>query len=62
MTKAINPVVVVDEKIISKIYLVRGKKVMLDFELADMYGVETKHLKRQVKRNAKRFQKILCLS
>jgi ORF6N domain len=48
---------VLDEKVISKIYLVKGKKVMLDFELAEMYAVETKHLKRQVKRNTKRFPK-----
>ncbi|MBI5359391.1 MAG: ORF6N domain-containing protein [Planctomycetes bacterium] len=30
-----------------KIYLIRGQKVMLDRDLADLYGVETKHLKRQ---------------
>lgn len=44
-----------DEILISKIYLIRGQKVMLDRDLADLYGVETKHLKRQVKRNIKRF-------
>jgi len=45
----------VEEKIISKIYFIRGKKVMLDFDLAEMYAVETKQLKRQVRRNTERF-------
>ncbi|MCY7423198.1 MAG: ORF6N domain-containing protein [Chitinophagaceae bacterium] len=39
----------------SKIYLVRGMKVMLDVDLAEMYGVETKRLKEQVRRNIARF-------
>ncbi len=43
------------ETIESKILLLRGRKVMLDRELAALYGVETKHLKRQVKRNIERF-------
>ena len=38
-----------------KIYLVRGRKVILDSELAKLYGVPTKRLKEQVKRNIKRF-------
>ncbi|OYU95007.1 MAG: DNA-binding protein [Bacteroidetes bacterium B1(2017)] len=46
-----------DESVISKIYFIRGKKVMLDRDLAEMYGVETKRLNEQVKRNAKRFPK-----
>ena len=37
------------------IYLVRGEKVMLDAELAQLYGVETGYLNRQVKRNRERF-------
>jgi len=44
-----------DEIIISKIYLVRGKKVMIDRDLAELYGVETKRLKEAVKRNIRRF-------
>ncbi len=44
-----------EELISSKIYLIRGQKVMLDSDLAEMYEVETKHLKRQVKRNVERF-------
>ena len=39
----------------SKIYEFRGQKVMLDFDLAEMYGMETKRLKKSVKRNIKRF-------
>jgi len=40
----------------SKIYEIRGVKVMLDFDLAEAYGVETKRLKEQVRRNIKRFE------
>lgn len=43
------------EAIISKIYLIREKKVMLDQDLAELYGSEVKYLKRQVKRNIDRF-------
>jgi len=39
----------------SKIYNVRGVKVMLDFDLAEMYGTLTKRLKEQVRRNIERF-------
>ena len=44
-----------DEVLMSKIYLIRGQKVMLDRDLAEMYGVETKVLKQSVKRNIERF-------
>ena len=44
-----------DEKVISKIYVIREQKVMLDRDLAEMYGVETKMFNRQVKRNIERF-------
>jgi phage regulator Rha-like protein len=44
-----------DEVIISKIYLIRGSKVMLDRDLALLYGVDTKRLKEAVKRNISRF-------
>jgi len=43
------------ELIASKIYLIRGIKVMLDRDLAELYGVETKRLKEQVRRNIERF-------
>jgi phage regulator Rha-like protein len=39
----------------NKIYLIRDKKVMLDSDLAELYEVETKQLKRAVRRNIKRF-------
>ena len=42
-------------KIESMIYIVRGQKVMLDSDLADLYEVETKQLNRQVRRNILRF-------
>lgn len=47
--------VIPDELVITKIYLIRGQKVMLDFDLAELYTLETKILKRAVKRNLKRF-------
>jgi hypothetical protein len=50
-------VLVAEQKILNKIYAIRGEKVMLDQDLAEMYGVETKQLKRQVKRNIDRFPK-----
>jgi hypothetical protein len=43
------------ERIESCIFFLRGQKVMLDADLADLYGVETKALKRAVKRNLDRF-------
>jgi len=43
------------EVITSKILLVRGKRVMLDKDLAMLYGVETRQLTRQVRRNIERF-------
>jgi hypothetical protein len=39
----------------TKIYEIRGQKVMLDFDLAELYETETKYLKRTVRANAKRF-------
>ena len=39
----------------SKIYVIRGKKVMLDRDLAELYGVETRTLNQRVKRNLRRF-------
>ncbi len=52
MPKAIS---IKETTIESKIYLIRGQKVMMDSDLAEMYGVETKRLKEQVKRNIDRF-------
>jgi len=47
--------IIPDEAIIRKIYLLRGHKVMLDFDIAALYEVETKRLNEQVKRNMERF-------
>ena len=44
-----------DERIMDKIYLIRDQKVMLDSDLAELYGLETKVLKQQVRRNLSRF-------
>lgn len=44
-----------EETISNKIYFIRNQKVMLDRDLAQLYGVETKRLKEQVKRNLSRF-------
>ena len=43
------------ERIENKIYMIRGQKVMLDRDLAELYGVPTKALKQAVRRNIKRF-------
>jgi len=51
MEKSLIP----DEAILNKKYYIRGHKVMLDRDLAELYGVETKRLKEQVKRNLNRF-------
>ncbi|MFN5417768.1 MAG: ORF6N domain-containing protein [Flavobacteriia bacterium] len=44
-----------DELIISRIYFIRSRKIMLDRDLALFYGVETKRLKEAVRRNINRF-------
>ena len=49
--EAIIPVEVIEKKI----YLIRGQKVMLDSDLAELYGVPTKRLNEQVRRNISRF-------
>jgi hypothetical protein len=53
--KDIKEVTVPIEKISGKIYLISGQKVMLDRDLAELYGVETALLKRAVRRNRDRF-------
>jgi len=56
MAKAIKePLLIPDEIVINKILLIRGKKVMIDKDIASLYGVTTKRLNEQVKRNKKRF-------
>ena len=50
-----DKITIPNEAIINKIYLARGQKVMLDRDLAELYGVETRRLKEQVRRNVNRF-------
>jgi len=47
--------VISDEVVVSKIYTLRGYKVMLDSDLAELYQVETRVLNQAVKRNQRRF-------
>lgn len=52
-----NEIMIVDEKSLKdKIYAIRGQQVMLDFDLAEIYGYETKNFNRQVKNNAAKFE------
>ena len=55
MPKEKSTVAIIEEKIIDEIYLVRRQKVMIDRDIAELYGVETKRLKEQVNRNLNRF-------
>ena len=55
MTEKVNQIILSEEAVISKIYIIRGQKVMIDADLAELYEVETKQLKRAVKRNIERF-------
>ena len=57
MTEENKKIVIVDDKTIKdKIYLIRGQKVMLDADLAEIYGYETKNFNRQVKNNIEKFE------
>jgi hypothetical protein len=55
MEKKNQAITIPDEIIMSKIYLIRDYKVMLDSDLSELYGVETRRLNEQVKRNIDRF-------
>ncbi|HXD78694.1 MAG TPA: ORF6N domain-containing protein [Puia sp.] len=55
MAKVTTSIAIAEDRIINKIYLIRGKKVMLDRDLAELYGVETRVLNEAVRRNEKRF-------
>ena len=55
MTKKKVEVAIPDEAVINKVLIIKGKKVMVDIDLAELYGVPTKRLNEQVKRNIKRF-------
>lgn len=55
MAKKETELMIADEVIISKIYFIRGQKVMLDKDLAELYHVTTGNLNKAVSRNLKRF-------
>jgi hypothetical protein len=57
MTKKELQTLVMEQKILSRIYVIRGEKVMLDRDLAELYGIETRALKQAVRRNIERFPK-----
>ena len=55
MDKKDEIMIVNQDSIAKKIYIIRGQKVMLDFELAEIYGYETKRFNEQVKNNIEKF-------
>jgi hypothetical protein len=57
MAKKELQALVTEQKILNRIYVIRGEKIMLDRDLAELYGIETRVLKQAVKRNMERFPK-----
>ena len=55
MPKSTEIHIIPEELVMNKIYLIRGQKVMLDFDLAKLYATEAKRLKEAVRRNKERF-------
>jgi len=55
MSKNTRALLIPDELVMNKIYIIRGKKVMIDTDLAELYNVATKRLKEAVRRNIVRF-------
>ncbi len=55
MEKELELIELTQSNIESMIYVIRGQKIMLDFDLAKIYGYETKYLNRQVQRNIEKF-------
>ena len=55
MTKTVKKIILADEIVMNKIYYICKQKVMLDRDLAELYGVQAIRLREQVKRNIKRF-------
>ena len=52
-----NEIMIVDEQLLKdKIYMIRGQQVMLDSDLAEIYGYETRYFNRQVQNNKERFR------
>ncbi len=62
MAKKELQILVAEQKILNRIYMIRGEKVMFDRDLAEMYGVETKVFNQSVKRNIERFPKDFMFS
>ena len=57
MAKKELSILIDEQKILNRIYIIRNEKVMLDRDLAELYGIETRTLKQAVKRNIERFPK-----
>ena len=55
MTRTAKAATIAEDAVISRIYLIRKQKVLLDKDLAEIYGVKAIRLREQVKRNRKRF-------
>lgn len=55
MVENTEVVIISEENIHDRIYIIRGQKVMLDFELAEIYGYTTKRFNEQIKNNIERF-------
>ena len=62
MAKKELQILVAEQKILNRIYMIRDEKVMFDRDLAEMYGVETKVFNQSVKRNIERFPKDFMFS
>ena len=60
MKQELETIEFTQENIESMIYVVRNQKVMLDFDLAKIYGYETKAFNQQVQRNIEKFPNDLC--
>ena len=57
MAKKELQALVIEQKILNRIYVIRAEKIMLDKDLAELFGIETRVLKQAVKRNIERFPK-----
>ena len=55
MSKASKGLTIPDELVMNKIYFIRGQKLMLDRDLAELYDIKSIRLREQVKRNINRF-------
>ncbi len=57
-----NKISLTEQNIQNKIYTIQGVQVMLDRDLAELYGVETRVVNQAVKRNIERFMMTLCFN